>query len=154
MPAWNLNLRSSAIVRTSPTHHFVDTSIATAALNISPANLLNDLESFGLFFEDFAVRDLSVYAESINGQLKHYRDSYGQEIDAIIELDNGEYGAVEIKIASEKNINYGISSLNNFEKTLLNSKIKPPKFKMLLTSHGACYKKDGVYVVPINCLKN
>lgn len=111
MSAWNLNLSTSVAVRTAPTHHFVDTSIATSALGIKPADLMNDLKSFGFFFEDFAVRDLSVYAESLGAELKHYRDSSGLEVDAIVKLPNGEYGAVEIKIASEKNISEGISSL-------------------------------------------
>lgn len=155
LPAWNLNLRTSVAVRTAPTHHFIDTSIATAALRINPADLLNDLKSFGYFFEDFAVRDLSVYAESIGGELKHYRDSSGQEVDAIVELENGDYCAVEIKIASDQNIADGVSSLKSFEKKLYESGLKTPKFKMILTSHGACYKNvDGIFVVPISCLKN
>ena len=155
MPAWNLNLRTTVSVRTAPTRHFIDTSVATAALKINPADLLNDIRSFGYFFEDFAVRDLSVYAESIGGELKHYRDSSGQEADAIIETENGDYCAVEIKIASDKNVAEGISSLNAFERKMKSNCLKPPKFKMLLTSHGACYKtEDGIYVVPISCLKN
>lgn len=155
LPAWNLNLRTSVAVRTAPTHHFIDTSVATAALRINPADLINDLKSFGYFFEDFAVRDLSVYAESIGGELKHYRDSSGQEVDAIIELENGEYCAVEIKIASSKNIIEGISSLNSFEKKIFENGLRTPKFKMVLTSHGACYKtEDGIFVVPISYLKN
>ncbi len=155
MPAWNLNLRTSVAVRTAPTHHFVDTSIATSALGIKPADLLADLKSFGLFFEDFAVRDLSVYAESFGAELKHYRDSSGLEVDAIIKLPNGEYGAVEIKIASEKNINEGISSLNAFNKKMINNKLKQPAFKMILTSHGVCKKtEEGIYIVPINLLRN
>ena len=155
LPAWNLNLRTSVAVRTAPTHHFIDTSVAAAALGIRPADLLSDLKSFGYFFEDFAVRDLSVYAESIGGELKHYRDSSGQEVDAIVELENGEYCAVEIKIASDQNIADGVSSLKSFEKKLSESGLKTPKFKMILTSHGACYKnEDGIFVVPISCLKN
>lgn len=155
LPAWNLNLRTTVTVRTSPTHHFYDTSIAAAALKINSSDLLNDMKSFGYFFEDFAVRDLSVYANSINGQLKHYRDSSGQEVDAIIELENGDYSAIEIKIASEKNIKEGIQSLNRFEQKMSKSSLKTPKFKMILTSHGACYKtKDNIFVVPISCLKN
>ena len=155
MPSWNLNLRSSVSVRVTPTHHFVDTSIATSALGITPNDLLNDLNSFGLFFEDMAIRDLSVYAESINGTLKHYRDSSGQEVDAIIETRNGDYSVIEIKIASEKNINEGIKSLNNFQNKLIKSNNKLPKFRMILTSHGNCYKtKDDIYVVPISVLKN
>ena len=155
LPAWNLNLRTTISVRTASTHHFIDTSIATAALKINPADLLNDMKSFGYFFEDFAVRDLSVYAESIGGELKHYRDSSGQEVDAIVEIENGDYCAVEIKIASDKNIAEGVSSLNSFEQKMKKNGLKPPKFKMLLTSHGACYKTAaGVFVVPISCLKN
>lgn len=155
MPAWNLNLRTSVAVRTAPTHHFVDTSIATSALGIKPADLLNDLKSFGFFFEDFAVRDLSVYAESLGAELKHYRDSSGLEVDTIIKLPNGEYAAVEIKIASEKNINEGISSLNAFAKKMEDNNLKLPSFKMILTSHGACRKtKDNIFIIPINLLKN
>ena len=155
MPAWNFNLRSSAIIRSSPTHHFVDTSIAACALGITPADLLNDFKTFGLFFEDMAVRDLSVYSSTIEAELKHYRDSSGQEVDAIIELPNGDYGAIEIKIASPHNIEEAAKSLNKFEQKVRLSKPKMPKFKMILTSHGDCYKRsDGIYVVPLTCLKN
>lgn len=155
MPAWNLNLRTSVAVRTAPTHHFVDTSIATSALGIKPADLMNDLKSFGFFFEDFAVRDLSVYAESLGAELKHYRDSSGLEVDAIVKLPNGEYGAVEIKIASEKNISEGISSLNSFSKKMKENELKLPSFRMILTSHGSCRKtEENIYIVPINLLRN
>lgn len=155
MPAWNLNLRTSVAVRKAPTHHFVDTSIATSALGIKPADLLNDLNSFGLFFEDFAVRDLSVYAESMGAELKHYRDSSGLEVDAIVKMPNGDYGAVEIKIASEKNIKDGIASLNSFSKKIKNSNLKEPSFRMILTSHGVSRKtEDGIFIVPINLLKD
>lgn len=155
MPSWNQNLRSSVSVRKTPTHHFVDTSIATASLGIKPTDLMNDLKSFGFFFEDFAVRDLGVYADSINCDLKHYRDSNGQEVDAIVEAENGDYCAIEIKIASDENIKNGIESLCAFEKKMNDNKIKKPLFKMVLTSHGACYKsKEGVLVVPINFLRN
>lgn len=154
MPAWNTNLRSSTVIRTAPTHHFVDTSIALAALDIYPKDLLNDMKSFGLFFEDFVIRDLLIYAQANNGILKHYRDSTGQEVDAIIELPKGEYGVIEIKIASDDNINEGIKSLNSFEKKIIKAKKTKPKFKMIITSHGHCYKKDDVYIVPITCLKD
>lgn len=155
MPAWNLNLRTTVSVRTSPTHHFVDTSIACAALNIYPEDLINDMKSFGYFFEDFAVRDLSIYASTNNSKLKHYRDSSGQEVDAILEMINGEYAAIEIKIYSEKNIKEGINSLKAFESKLSKSNLKTPKIKMILTSHGPCYKTDeGIYVVPVTMLKD
>ena len=154
MPAWNLNLRTSVAVRSAPTHHFVDTSIATSALGIKPADLLNDLRSFGFFFEDMAVRDLSIYAESFGGELKHYRDSNDLEVDAILKLRNGEYGAIEIKIASEKNINEGIDSLARFERKMRDSNLKTPAFKMVLTSHGASFKVKDTYIVPISLLRN
>ena len=152
MPAWNLNLRTSVAVRSSPTHHFIDTSIATAALGIKPADLLNDLNSFGFFFEDMAVRDLSIYAESFHGELKHYRDSKGLEVDAILKLVNGEYGAIEIKIASDKNILEGINSLTKFESKMKENGIKTPTFKMILTSHGPSKKVGDIYIVPISML--
>lgn len=94
MPARNLNLITSVSVRTSPTHQFIDTSIATMALGIKPNDLLLDLKSFEYFFEDFAVRDLTIYSELFNGELKHYRDSSGLEVDTIIKLPNGKYGAI------------------------------------------------------------
>ncbi len=155
MPAWNLNLRTSVAVRTAPTHHFIDTSMATSALGILPSDLLNDLNSFGLFFEDLAIRDLSVYAEAIGGKLRHYRDSSGQEVDAIIETRNGDYCAIEIKIYSEQGIKDATKSLNRFKSKLLKSDNRLPKFMMILTSHGNCYKtEDGIFVVPISVLKD
>ena len=155
LPAWNLNLRSSAVVRSAPTHHFFDPSIATSALGISPKDLLRDMHSFGLFFKDLAVRDLSVYAATFGATLKHYRDSTGQEVDAVVESRNGEYGAIEIKLASEENVEEGAKSLNRFEKKLRDSELKLPKFKMIITSNGTCSRReDGIYVVPLTCLKN
>lgn len=154
MPAWNLNLRSTIAIRNTPTHHFVDTSMATCALGIEPSDLINDLHSFGFFFEDLAVRDLSIYADSIQAKLKHYRDSSGREVDAIVELRNGNYAAIEIKIYSDENIKDAFASLNKFEKALKQDELKLPQFKMVLTSHGPCYRKDGIYVVPITMLKN
>lgn len=154
MPSWNLNLRSTVNVRTSPTHHFIDTSIATSALGLKPSDLLNDLKSFGFFFEDMVVRDLSVYAGTFDGVLRHYRDSNGQEVDAIIEIPNGDYCAIEIKLFSEENVKKAIKSLNSFENKIIQSNLKKPKFKMIITSHGPSYKtEDEIYVVPITMLK-
>ena len=154
MPSYNINLRSSVAVRSAPTRHFVDTSIACASLNILPENLLNDMNSFGFFFEDLVVRDLSVYADSFRGKLKHYRDSSGQEVDVIVELPNGDFGAIEVKINSPENIEEGIKSLTRFEEKLIRAKAKLPTFKCIITTSGACYKsKEGVYIIPINCLK-
>ncbi len=155
MKAWNPNIRSKTSIRSTPTRHFVDTSIACCALGVRPKDLLHDLESFGLFFEDMAVRDLKIYAESIGGEVMHYRDNSGLECDAIIHLDDGRWGAVEIKLGGDDNIEAGAKSLN-----LLKAKIeeksseKSPSFLMVLTAVGNAYQRnDGVYVAPINLLK-
>lgn len=148
--SWSPEIRSKTTIRTSDTRHFVDTSIACRALNIFPNDLLNDLNSFGLFFEDFAVRDLSIYASVLDGEIRHYRDKSGLECDAILHLPNGQWGAIEIKLGGDKLINDGAESLNK----LKNNVVNPPAFMMILTACGSLYKRsDGIYVVPINCLK-
>lgn len=153
--AWNPNIRSKTSIRTTETRHFVDTSIACRALNISPADLMNDLNSFGLFFEDFAVRDLSIYASTLDGEIRHYRDNAGLECDAVLHLPNGEWAAIEIKLGGEKLINEGAVSLNNLKNKIIEkSDEKAPTFMMILTASGPLYRRpDGIYVVPINCLK-
>ena len=154
--AWNPNIRSKTSIRTTPTRHFVDTSIACRALNIFPEDLMRDLESFGLFFEDFAVRDLSVYAQVHGGEVRHYRDNAGLECDAVIHLEDGRWGAVEIKLGGEALIEDGARSLKLLkEKIVEKSSERAPEFLMVLTACGALYRrKDGVFVVPINCLKD
>lgn len=153
--AWNPNIRSKTSIRTTDTRHFVDTSIACRALNIAPNDLLNDLKSFGLFFEDFAVRDLSIYASTLDGEIRHYRDNTGLECDAVLHLPNGKWAAIEIKLGGEKLINGGVESLTLLKEKLANkSDETPPAFMMILTACGSLYRRpDGIYVVPINCLK-
>lgn len=149
--AWCPKLRSKTTVRSTPTRHFVDTSIATAALGISPADLLNDLESLGLFFEDMAVRDLKIYSDLIDGEVRHYRDSSGLECDAVIHLENGKWGAIEIKLGGEKLIEDGAKNLLKLRSNVVGTK---PSFLMVLTAVGSAYRRDdGVYVIPLNCLK-
>ena len=111
LEAWNPNLRSKAAIRTSDTHHFVDPSIATASLGIGPQDLINDLESFGLFFESMAVRDLRVYAEALDGRLYHYRDNTGLECDAVLHRRNGTYGLIEVKLGGDTRIEEGATNL-------------------------------------------
>ena len=155
MPAWNPNIRSKTSIRSTPTRHFVDTSIACRALGVMPEDLLADLESFGLFFEDMAVRDLKVYASTIGGEVMHYRDNTGLECDAVIHLENGQWGAVEIKLGGDELIEAGASSLKRLkEKLAEKSDEKAPSFLMVLTAVGGSYQReDGVYVTPINLLK-
>ena len=153
--AWSPSIRSKTSIRTTPTRHFVDTSLACMALNISPQDLINDLESFGLFFEDFAVRDLSIYASNLNGEVKHYQDNAGLECDAIIHLDNGKWGAIDITLGTDDSIERCARSLKLFKKKIENkSNEKAPSFLMVLTATGPAYKReDGIYVVPISKLK-
>lgn len=155
MEAWNPNIRSKTSIRSTPTRHFVDTSIACRSLGVSPQDLMNDLESFGLFFEDFAVRELRVYADSLGGVVKHYRDNTGLECDAVIHLEDGRWGGVEIKLGGDDLIDDGAESLKRLrDKIVEKSDEKAPSFLLVLTAVGGAYKReDGVYVAPINMLK-
>ena len=156
MPAWNPNLRSKTAIRTSDTRYFVDPSIAAASLGIGPEDLMNDLNTFGLLFETMCVRDLRVFAESINGQVYHYRDASGLECDAVVHLRNGVYGLIEIKLGGDKLISEGIETLNKLADKIDTERMKKPSFKMVLIGVGdyAYRRKDGVFIVPIGCLKN
>lgn len=156
VPAWNPNLRSKTAIRTSDTRYFIDPSIATAALGLGPNDLINDLNTFGFIFENLCVRDLRVYAESINGNLYHYRDSSSLECDAVIHLRNGFYGLVEIKLGGDKLVEEGADNLIKLKNKLDTSKMKNPSFLMVVTATGdyAYKRSDEIYVVPIGCLKN
>ncbi len=156
MEAWNPNIRSKTAITSTPTRHFVDTSIACQSLGVSPNDLLNDIKSFGLFFEDFAVRDLRIYSSLLDGVTKHYRDNAGLECDTIIHLRDGKWCAIEIKLGGDELIELGAKHLNLLKKKLSEkSDIKPPSFMMILTAFGPCYKRsDGIYVVPINMLRD
>lgn len=155
--AWNPNLRSKTAIRTSDTRYFIDPSIATAALGLGPEDLINDLNTFGLIFETLCVRDLRVYADALSGTVYHFRDKSNLECDAVIHLDNGKYGLIEIKLGGEKLINEGAANLKTLENRIDTSKMKNPSFLMVLTGVGEyAYKRpeDGVLVVPIGCLKD
>ncbi|MFA6336023.1 MAG: DUF4143 domain-containing protein [Bacteroidales bacterium] len=154
--AWNPNIRSKTSIRSTPTRHFVDTSIACRALNISPDDLMNDIKSFGLFFEDFAVRDLSVYAAAMSGEIKHYRDNTGLECDVVLHLEDGRWAAIEIKLGGNQSIEEGASSLHLLKRKIEEKSDEPsPSFMMVLTAKGPLYRReDGIFVVPINLLKD
>lgn len=155
LPAWNTNLRSKTAIRSSNTRHFVDPSIAVASLGIGPDDLINDLETFGLLFESMCVRDLRVYAQRLKGDVFHYRDAKGREADAIIHLRNGKWAAVEIKLSSQESIDEGASNLLKLASDIDLSKSKAPSFLMILTATSYAYRRaDGVYVVPLGCLKD
>ena len=156
MKAWNPNLRSKTAIRTSDTRYFVDPSLAIAALGLGPNDLINDLETMGLFFETLCIRDLRVYAEANDGEVFHYRDKNGLECDAVVHLRNGNYGLIEIKLGGDTRIEEGTANLNALGNKIDTTKMKNPSFKMVLTAVGQyAYKRtDGVLVVPIGCLKD
>ena len=118
--------------------------------------MINDLKTFGLVFETLCIRDLRVYAESINGNVYHYMDSSGLECDAVIHLRNGNYGLIEIKLGGDNLINEGAENLKKMASKIDTTKMKNPSFLMVLTATGKySYKReDGVYIVPIGCLKD
>lgn len=155
LEAWNPNLRSKTSIRTTPTRYFIDPSLSTASLRLGPDDLINQIIDFGFFFESLCVRDLRIYAESINGDLYHYRDSNGLECDAVVHLRNGKYGLIEIKLGGDKLIEEGVKNLRKLNDILDIGKMGAPSFKMILTAVGqyAYRREDGVYIVPIGCLK-
>jgi len=156
MEAWNPNLRSKTAIRTSNTRYFVDPSIATAALGLGPQDLVEDLNTFGLFFEAMCVRDLRVFADALNGNVYHFRDKTDLECDAVVHLRNGAYGLIEIKLGGDRLIEEGAVNLKKLKDRIDTTKMKQPSFLMILVGVGqyAYRRMDGVYVVPIGCLKD
>jgi hypothetical protein len=154
--AWNPNLRSKTAIRTSDTRYFTDPSIATAALGLGPDDLLGDLSTFGLIFETLCMRDLRVFADALNGNVYHYRDKNGLECDAVVHLRNGAYGLIEIKLGGDKLIEEGAKTLISLSEKIDTDKTKSPSFMMILTAVGnyAYQRKDGIYIVPIGCLRD
>lgn len=156
MSTWNPNLRSKTAVRSMDTRYFVDPSIAVAALNISPKDLANDLHSFGFLFETLCVRDLRIYAQALGGTVYHYRDKNGLECDAIVHLPDGSYGLVEIKLGGAEAIESATKVLCKLESMIDTNRMKSPAFKMVLIGVGdyAYRRKDGIFVVPVGCLRD
>lgn len=156
MPAWNPNLRSKAAIQSSDTRYFIDPSIAAGALGVGPNDLVNDLKAMGMFFESMAVRDLRVYADALDGNVFHFRNSSGLECDAVLHRRNGTYGLVEIKLGGGELIEKGASSLKALSDKIDTDKMPTPSFMMVLTAVGDySYRRpqDGIWVVPIGCLK-
>lgn len=151
VPAWNTHLRSSHQLRTSPTRHFVDPSLAVAALRATPDTLLADLNFFGLLFESLVVRDLRVYAQGLDGAVYHYRDQTGLEVDAIV--DTGErWGAFEIKLGTNR-IDEAASHLTTFAGRIDTTKRGPAAVLAVIVGTGYGYvRSDGVHVIPIGSL--
>jgi predicted AAA+ superfamily ATPase len=156
MEAWNPNLCSKTAIRISNTRYFVDPSTAVAALGLGPQDLIADLDTFGLLFEAMCIRDLRVFADALNGKVYHFRDKSGLECDAVVHLRNGSYGLIEVKLGGDKLIGEGAENLKKLRDKIDITKMKAPSFLMVLIGVGdyAYRRQDGVYVVPIGCLKN
>lgn len=156
MPSWNPNLKSKTAIRTADTRYFTDPSIAVASLGLGPNDLINDLKTFGLIFETLCVRDLRIYAEALDGNVYHYRDKTGLECDAVIHLRNGTYGLIEIKLGGDNAIAHAAETLTKLASKIDEQKMGKPAFLMVLTAVGpyAFRRKDGIWVVPIGCLKD
>lgn len=153
LPAWNPAIRSATAMRSANKKGFSDPSIAAAALGLGPEQLLDNLNTFGFFFESLCIRDLSVYSSALGGHISYYHDRYGLECDIVLHLRDGRYGLIEVKLGS-KEIEEGVSHLLKLEGLIKDNKMRLPSFCMVLTGGEFAYQRDdGVYVVPIGCLK-
>jgi predicted AAA+ superfamily ATPase len=151
-PAWRPHLRSKAALRQAPRRHFCDPSLAVAALGGSPDRLLKDLEWLGLLFESLVIRDLRVLAQALDGEVFHYRDNYGVEVDAIVQLRNGRWGAIEIKLGQGQ-VEAAASSLLRFRSQLDIGRTGEPAFLAVVCGSGYGYRRaDGISVVPVGSL--
>jgi predicted AAA+ superfamily ATPase len=154
LPAWSPSLRSKTAIRTTAKRHFSDPSIASAALNATTKRLFNDFRTFGFLFESLCIRDLRVYADSLDGDVYHYRDAKGMETDAIIQLRDGRWGAVEVKMGAG-DVETAAKKLIGFKANIDTARMLEPSFLMVLTATETAFQmENGVCVVPLGCLKN
>ncbi|MDR0508210.1 MAG: DUF4143 domain-containing protein, partial [Candidatus Methanoplasma sp.] len=154
LPAWNPHMRSRTKLMKMPKWHFVDPSIATAALMVSSEALLMDYNAFGLLFESLCIRDLRVYSQPLDGEIRYFCDKNGKEVDIILELPGGKWGAIEVKLGDDY-IDEGAKNLLRLRDNIDTEYMKQPSFLMVLTAGQFAYKRqDGVLVVPIGCLRD
>lgn len=155
LPTWNPNIRSKTAIRTKPTRHFVDPSIATAALGLTPSSLFRNIDTFGLLFESLVIRDLRIYCDVINAKVYKYRDSKRREVDAVIVFEDGTWALIEVKLGGQKDIELAAKKLREIADDIDQEKTGNMSFLMVVTKDNLAYKReDGVYVVPLGCLKN
>lgn len=149
------NIRSSVRVKQAEKRHFTDPSLASALLHVTLEKLMGDLNTLGFLFEALCERDLHIYADSFGAKLYHYQDYSNKEIDAVIELENGDWCAFEIKLGANK-IDEGADNLNDICKKIASDGGKLPKIRCVICglSNAAYQRPDGVFVVPITSLKN
>jgi len=154
LPAWSPQLRSKRAIRTTAKRHFADPSIAAASLRADANKLIKDFKTFGFLFESLCIRDLRIYADSIDGKVYHYRDQLDNEIDAIVQLKDERWGAVEIKMGAGE-IEKAAENLIKFSNNIDITKMQKPSFLMVLTAAEFAFQmENGVWVVPLACLKN
>ncbi len=154
LPAWNPNLRSKTAIRTKETRHFTDPSIGAAALGITPDGIFKDMTTFGLLFESLVIHDLRVYCDFINAHLYKYRDSKKREADAVIQFRDGSFALIEVKLGNEDDINEAGKNLIEIANDIQEEKTGKLAFLMIVTKNKVAYRmKNGVYVVPLCCLK-
>lgn len=152
-PAWRPHLRSRYALRKAPKRHFVDPSLAVAALRANPRGLMGDLNTFGLFFESMIVRDLRIYAQPLEATIEHYRDSNGLEVDAIVNCPDGRWGAVEIKLGGETAIEEAAAALRRFVRQVDTNRSGEPAMLAVVTAGGYGYEReDGIQVIPVGAL--
>ena len=150
LPAWSTKLRSKSVIRLKNKRHFVDPAIGASLLNANRKNLLGDLNTLGFLFESLVIRDLRIYSQYIDGNVSHYRDSSGLEADAVIQLDDGRWGAIEVKLGLQ-HVDDAARNLIKLEKLVEKNK---PTFLAVITGTKYAYKReDGVLVIPIGCLR-
>ena len=154
LPAWAPSLRSKTAIRTSEKRHFVDPSIATAVLRTNPKGILADFTFFGFLFEALCTRDIRIYAQAIDGDVFHYRDKSGLEADLIVRLRDGRWAAIEVKLGTKK-IEEAAKNLLTLKSKINEESMGKESFLMILTGGQYAYqRKDGIWIVPIGCLKN
>lgn len=154
LPAWAPSLRSKTAIRTSEKRHFVDPSIATAVMRTNPEGILADFEYFGFLFEALCTRDIRIYAQVNDGDVFHYRDKSGLEADLIVRLRDGRWAAIEVKLG-QKQIDAAAENLLALNAKIDVEKMGKASFLMIITGGQFAYqRKDGVWVVPIGCLKD
>ena len=155
LPAWNPNLRSQTAIRTKKTRHFTDPSIGAAALGITPEGIFKDITTFGFLFESLVVHDLRVYADAIGARVYKYRDSKKREADAVLQFNDGTWALIEVKLGGDADIKKAADNLVKIADDIDYEKTGKPAFLMVVTKNKVAYQMDnGVYVVPLCCLKD
>lgn len=161
IPAWCPSIRSKSAIRAGEKRNLIDPSLAVAALGLSPEYFNTDFKTLGFLFECLCIRDLKVYSAKMNGQMSYYHDRYDLEADGVLHLKDGRYALLEFKLG-DKEINEGVSHLCEIEKLIKehNKKEKEcplrlPDLKIVVTGTDYAYQReDGVFVIPIGCLKD